>query len=41
MTDKAGNSTKIVAVLTPEGAAVPVYNAGGVIGYNVAYKLLG
>lgn len=38
--NKMGVSTHVIAVLVPSGPAVPVYNAGGVIGYNVAYKLL-
>lgn len=41
MSDKQGNSLKILAVLVPSGAAIPVYNSGGVIGYNVGYKMLG
>ena len=41
MSDKQGNSLKILAVLVPSGPAVPVYNSGGVIGYNVGYKMLG
>lgn len=38
--DLNGAATHVVAVLVPDGGAIPVYNAGGVIGYNVAYKLI-
>ena len=33
-------STHIIAVLAPLGAAVPVYNAGGIIGYNMTYGMV-
>lgn len=38
--DLNGNATHVVAVLIPDGPATPVYNGGGVIGYNVSYKLI-
>lgn len=40
MNDKTGNLSHVVAVLAPDGPAIPVYNAGGVIGFNVSYKLI-
>lgn len=39
MTDKDLGQHGIVAALTVEGAPVPVYNQGGVIGYNVLYSM--
>jgi hypothetical protein len=38
--DETGAPTHSVATLVPAGAAVPVYNAGGIIGYNLNYRLL-
>lgn len=35
-----GVATHTIAILIPSGPAVPVYNNGGVIGFNVAYKLI-
>jgi hypothetical protein len=36
----SGAPTPIIGVLTPNGSAVPVYNAGGIIGYNMTYSLI-
>jgi hypothetical protein len=38
---KEGNPCHIIGVLTPCGAPTVINNNGGVIGYNIAYTLLG
>ena len=35
-----GSQTRIIAVLVPASTPVPVYNSGGIIGYNQTYGLM-
>ncbi len=36
-----GNMSHVIGVLVPCGAPTAITNSGGIIGYNIAYSLLG
>jgi hypothetical protein len=39
--DETGAQNHVIGVLVPNGAPTAVSNPGGIIGYNLSYKLLG